>query len=127
MLELDAVQTLAFAGLALFLGYALCRVVPLFNRYHLPAPVIGRLVVALAVLVASLLGSVVVCHRLSQGSFYWLSDSVADPTFAGWWKNYSDWLLPYLRTTAIYVGLAVIVHVGVSQALRLHGRARSAH
>ena len=82
---------------------------------------------ALAVLVASLLGSVVVCHLLSQGSFYWLSDSVADPTFAGWWKNYSDWLLPYLRTTAIYVGLAVIVHVGVSQALRLHGRARSAH
>ena len=52
MLELDAVQTLAFAGLALFLGYALCRVVPLFNRYNLPAPVIGGLVVALAVLVA---------------------------------------------------------------------------
>ncbi|QNN78739.1 sodium/glutamate symporter [Pseudoxanthomonas mexicana] len=52
MLELDAVQTLAFAGLALFLGYALCHVVPLFNRYNLPAPVIGGLVVALAVLVA---------------------------------------------------------------------------
>lgn len=52
MLELDAVQTLAFAGLALFLGYALCRVVPLFSRYNLPAPVIGGLVVALAVLAA---------------------------------------------------------------------------
>lgn len=52
MLELDAVQTLAFAGLALFLGYALCRVVPLFSKYNLPAPVIGGLVVALAVLVA---------------------------------------------------------------------------
>jgi ESS family glutamate:Na+ symporter len=52
MLELDAVQTLAFAGLALFLGYALCRVVPLFSRYNLPAPVIGGLAVALAVLVA---------------------------------------------------------------------------
>jgi len=52
MLELDAVQTLAFAGLALFLGYALCRVVPLFSRYNLPAPVIGGLVVALAVVVA---------------------------------------------------------------------------
>ena len=36
-----------------------------------------------------------------------------------------DWLLPYLRTTAIYVGLAVIVHVGIAQAVRLarpHGR-----
>lgn len=52
MLELDAVQTLAFAGLALFLGYALCRFVPLFSRYNLPAPVIGGLAVALAVLVA---------------------------------------------------------------------------
>ena len=52
MLELDAVQTLAFAGLALFLGYALCRVVPLFSRYNLPPPVIGGLVVALAVLLA---------------------------------------------------------------------------
>ncbi|MBD9471080.1 sodium/glutamate symporter [Pseudoxanthomonas sp. PXM01] len=52
MLELDAVQTLAFAGLALFLGYALCRFVPLFSKYNLPAPVIGGLAVALAVLVA---------------------------------------------------------------------------
>ena len=52
MLELDAVQTLAFAGLALFLGYALCRVVPPFSKYNLPAPVIGGLAVALVVLAA---------------------------------------------------------------------------
>ncbi len=52
MLELDAVQTLAFAGLALFLGYALCRVVPLLSKYNLPAPVIGGLAVALVVLAA---------------------------------------------------------------------------
>ncbi|HEY5970721.1 MAG TPA: hypothetical protein VIT22_01905 [Pseudoxanthomonas sp.] len=79
----------------------------------------------LGVLVASLFGSVVLCHLLSQGSFYWISDSVADPTFAGWWKNYSDWFVPYLRTTAIYVGLAVIVHVGVQQAARLQAQAKS--
>ncbi len=52
MLELDAVQTLAFAGLTLFMGYALCRAVPFLSRYNLPAPVIGGLVVAVAVLVA---------------------------------------------------------------------------
>lgn len=80
---------------------------------------------ALGVLVASLFGSVVLCHLLSQGSFYWLSDSVADPSFAGWWKNYSDWFVPYLRTTAIYVGLAVIAHVGVQQATRLQAQAKS--
>ncbi len=48
MLQLDAVQTLAFAGLALFLGYALCRVIPVLGRYNLPPPVIGGLVFALA-------------------------------------------------------------------------------
>ena len=48
MLQLDAVQTLAFAGIALFLGYALCRVIPVLGRYNLPPPVIGGLVFALA-------------------------------------------------------------------------------
>ena len=48
MLQLDAVQTLALAGLALFLGYGLCRVVPLLARYNLPPPVVGGLVFALA-------------------------------------------------------------------------------
>ncbi|MEZ0471474.1 sodium/glutamate symporter [Luteimonas salinilitoris] len=52
MLELDAVQTLALGGLTLFLGYALCRAIPVLSRYNLPAPVIGGLVVALAVLAA---------------------------------------------------------------------------
>jgi glutamate:Na+ symporter, ESS family len=50
MIELNAVQTVAFGGLALFLGYALCRVIPVLGRYNLPAPVIGGLVVALIVL-----------------------------------------------------------------------------
>lgn len=80
----------------------------------------------LAILVGSLVVSVAVCHLLSQGSFYWMSASVAEPTFAGWWKNYTDWFVPYLRVTAIYVGLAIIVHVGVEQVVRLakpHGRA----
>lgn len=47
MLQLDATQTLAFAGLTLFLGYALCRFIPVLNKYNLPPPVIGGLVIAL--------------------------------------------------------------------------------
>jgi hypothetical protein len=74
---------------------------------------------ALGVLTAALIASVTLCHLLSQGSFYWISDVVAQPTVAGWWKNFSDWYLPYLRTSAIYVGLAIIVHVGVEQTWRL--------
>ncbi|KRG44899.1 sodium:glutamate symporter [Stenotrophomonas pictorum JCM 9942] len=49
MIQLDAVQTVAFAGLTLFAGYALCRAIPFLRRYNLPEPVIGGLLVALAV------------------------------------------------------------------------------
>jgi len=52
MLQLDAVQTLAFAGIALFLGYALCRAIPVLGRYNLPPPVIGGLVFAIAAWIA---------------------------------------------------------------------------
>ena len=52
MLQLDAVQSLAFAGLALFLGYALCRAIPVLGRYNVPAPVIGGLVFAIAAWIA---------------------------------------------------------------------------
>src|SRR5262245_49101460 len=52
MLELNAIHTLAFGGLALALGYALRRVVPVLARYNLPAPVLGGLLVSLAVLAA---------------------------------------------------------------------------
>jgi ESS family glutamate:Na+ symporter len=52
MLQLDAVQTLAFAGLALFLGYWLCKAIPVLGRYNLPPPVIGGLVFAIAAWIA---------------------------------------------------------------------------
>ena len=52
MFELDFVQTLAFAGVALLLGDGLRRLVPVLARYNLPAPVLGGLLVAVAVLIA---------------------------------------------------------------------------
>src|SRR5690554_249675 len=52
MLQLDAVQTLALAGIALFLGYGLCRWIPVLGKYNLPPPVIGGLVFAIAVWIA---------------------------------------------------------------------------
>ncbi|WP_132998832.1 sodium/glutamate symporter [Luteimonas arsenica] len=58
MLQLDAVQTLALAGIALFLGYALCRAIPVLGRYNLPPPVIGGLVFAIAAWIAHDRGTV---------------------------------------------------------------------
>lgn len=64
-------------------------------------------------LAPAVLGGVALCHLFAQGGFYWLSSSVAAPTVAGWAKNYADWFLPYLGTTALYVGLAAVVHAFV--------------
>lgn len=52
MIALDMIQTLAFAGLVIFLGYGIRRAVPPLARYNLPAPVIGGLLVALIHLAA---------------------------------------------------------------------------
>jgi glutamate:Na+ symporter, ESS family len=45
-MRLDLIQTVAFAGLMLFVGYGLKRLVPLLSRYNIPAPVVGGLPVA---------------------------------------------------------------------------------
>jgi ESS family glutamate:Na+ symporter len=52
MLKLDLVQTVAFAGVVLFLGYGIRRLLPALARYNIPAPVIGGLLVAVAVTIA---------------------------------------------------------------------------
>jgi glutamate:Na+ symporter, ESS family len=46
VLALDLVQTLAFGGLVLFLGYGIRRAVPPLARSNIPAPVVGGLLVA---------------------------------------------------------------------------------
>jgi ESS family glutamate:Na+ symporter len=46
VIRLDLIQTVAFAGLMLFVGYALKRHVSVLGRYNIPAPVVGGLPVA---------------------------------------------------------------------------------
>ena len=46
MFTLDFINTLAFGGLVLFVGYAVRRTLPWLSRYNVPAPVIGGLLVA---------------------------------------------------------------------------------
>ncbi|HEX5870539.1 MAG TPA: sodium/glutamate symporter [Longimicrobium sp.] len=45
-MKLDLIQTVAFAGIVLFLGYGIRRLIPPLARYNIPAPVIGGLIVA---------------------------------------------------------------------------------
>ena len=52
VLTLDFVNTVAFGGLVLFAGHGIRRAAPWLARYNVPAPVIGGLLVATALLVA---------------------------------------------------------------------------
>ncbi len=94
----------------------------LLRRYYT-----GATLKSLGLLAASLIGSVALCHLIAQGSFYWISASVAEPSFAGWAKNYSDWLLPYMQTAAMYVGAAALVQVVVEATSKQPAAGRVAH
>jgi ESS family glutamate:Na+ symporter len=52
MLELDLIQTVAFAGVVLFVGYGIRRIIPVLTRHNIPAPVVGGLLVAFIILIA---------------------------------------------------------------------------
>lgn len=51
-MKLDLIQTVTCAGLALFAGYGLRRAIPVLARLNVPAPVIGGLLVSVAILIA---------------------------------------------------------------------------
>jgi hypothetical protein len=74
---------------------------------------------ALGLLGLSLIVATSLCFVISNGSFYWLSDNVTSPTMSGWMQNLSEWFLPYLGTSAIYVGIAASVHAIAGRGLRL--------
>ncbi|WP_266180781.1 hypothetical protein [Dyella humicola] len=70
----------------------------------------------------ALLVSQLACYVLSNGSFYWLSNSVPQPrSFSAWFANLGDWYLPFLGTTAFYVGIGALLHVLVTQLSRTLG------
>lgn len=105
------------AYFAMWAGGALLR-----QGYH------GADWAALAKASALLLAAVAVCHLFAQSGFYWSSDVVAAPTLQGWARNYADWFLPYLRTAAIYVGLAAALQLATEQVVKLlHARRDALH
>ncbi|HEX8393895.1 MAG TPA: sodium/glutamate symporter [Longimicrobium sp.] len=48
-MKLDLIQTVAFAGVVLFLGYGVRKLIRPLARYNIPAPVIGGLIVAVII------------------------------------------------------------------------------
>jgi hypothetical protein len=84
----------------------------------------------LAMAVVALLVSEGLCYLISNGSYYWLSHTVPTPrSFGAWFENMGDWYLPFLQTTALYVGLGAVLHVLAVQIARTaqHGRQHLQH
>ncbi|OOG47839.1 hypothetical protein [Rhodanobacter sp. C01] len=80
---------------------------------------IGLRLQTLGMAAVALLVSWAACYLLSNGSFYWLSNSVPLPrSFAAWFANLGDWYLPFLQTTALYVGVGAFLHVLAIQLTR---------
>ncbi len=72
----------------------------------------------MAALAAALLASVSLAYLISNGSFYWLSDSWLagrERSIEGWLLNLSHWYLPYLKTTAMYVAGMALLHVALGR------------
>jgi hypothetical protein len=76
---------------------------------------------SLGLLAVAVVASTIACQLIAQGSFYWVSNSVSNPTLAGWWQNYVQYLAPYMQTAAMYVAGAAVVHVAATSLAR--GRA----
>lgn len=75
------------------------------HQQGLRLPTLGLAAIALVV-------SETVSYLISNGSFYWLGNSVPLPRNAGsWFANLGDWYLPFLATTALYVGIGAVLHV----------------
>lgn len=67
---------------------------------------------SLALLVGTAFVAVNLFYLVSNGSFYWLADSVPLPrSFGAWMQNLGDWYPAYLRINLTYVAAFAAVHV----------------
>ena len=89
---------------------------------------LGLRLPTLGLAVVALLASWAACYLLSNGSFYWLGNSVPLPrSLANWLANLGDWYLPFLQTTALYVGIGAVLHVLAVQLGRAVKEADPSH
>lgn len=81
---------------------------------------------SLAYTVGAVLAGWLACYVISNGSFYWLSNSVPQPRSVGaWFANMVDWYGFFLETTVLYVALGLVIHGLVVQLSRTLGHAES--
>jgi hypothetical protein len=109
--------------------------VPAYLALWLGGSLLRRLYRGLGVRELALLGvfaivAMSVSYVISNGSYYWLSDTWMAGgklrSVGGWVENLGDWYLPYLRTTLMYVAIGAVLHVATVLAARSLGGAAPA-
>jgi hypothetical protein len=69
-------------------------------------------------LAASVWFSSSACFLITNASFYWLGARVSHPQLRGWLANFAQWYGPFVGVTCLYVALAAVLHLVLSQRLR---------
>lgn len=83
---------------------------------------------SLALLVGTAFVAINLFYLVSNGSFYWLGDSVPLPrSFGAWIENLGDWYPTYLRINAIHVAAIAAAHVAVATIARHLAREPAGH
>jgi len=90
----------------------------LANNYSVSTK--GLLSLVLAVIVGT-----TVCDLFSSGGFYFFSGRFEETTLAGFAERVATYLPMYMKTTAIYVAIATLVHFAVLQIIKLNPEART--
>lgn len=121
-LELDFIQTVAFAGVMLFLGYALRRLVPPLARLNIPAPVCGGLPVAAVVAVLHTTGYQVLAFETSlqvplQNAFF---ASLGFAASFALLRRGGPLVMVFFLVATVVATLQNVVGAGVAMALGQH-------
>jgi ESS family glutamate:Na+ symporter len=121
-LTLDLVQTVAFAGVLLFIGYGLRKLLPALTRYNIPAPVVGALPVAALLAWAHFAGRTPIKFDtvLQTPLMIAFFTSVGFGASIGLLRRGGPLVLLFFVIAAIITALQNVVGAGVALALGQH-------
>lgn len=122
MIQLDAVETLAFGGVVLFAGYALCRLIPVLGRYNIPEPVVGGLVMALIALVAYRFDTILVAFdtSLQQPLMVAFFTTVGVNASLALLRVSGRQVMVFLALASVFAVLQNLLGISVASAFGLH-------
>jgi len=122
VLKLDLIETVAFAGIALFAGYALRKYIPALGRYNLPAPVLGGLLVAVVALIARTRGVTLVQFDTTLQSPLMIAffTSVGFAAGISLLRHGGPLVLRFLLLASVFAVLQNVVGMAIASLFGLH-------